>query len=162
MTLIPPRKSNEIEQTVMIIKPQTELYTWENQDFFENLIYEKSRLVQCIISEKFIKFFSEVEIEEHYTHLRPMWFFPKISEYMTSGKSRILLLEWKNAIYHGDRIKKEIRKQFGCHPWAFDWLHNDKPYKNIVHASDSKKEASIEVERYFWNSVRNILEHKHF
>lgn len=158
MTLIPPRKSDEIEQTVMIIKPQTEDYTWKNQDFFENLIYEKSGLVRCNISEKLIKIFSPEEIEEHYAHLRPMWFFSKISEYMTSGESRILLLEWKNAIYHGNGIKIETRGQFGCRPWAFDWLHNDKPYKNIIHASDSKKEASIEVKRYFWNSVSNILE----
>lgn len=158
MTLIPPRKSNEREQTIAIIKPQTEFYTWQKQDFFENLLQEKSQLVRCNISEKLIKIFSPEETEEHYAHLRPMWFFPKIVDYMTSGESRILLLEWENAIHHGDRIKKEIRKQFGCHPWAFDWMYNNKPYKNIIHASDSRDEAKTEVQRYFWNSVSNILE----
>lgn len=156
MTLIPPRKNNKKEQTILIIKPQTELYTWKNQDFFENLIYEKSKLVQCSISEKFAKIFSREEVDEHYAHLRSMWFFGKISDYMSSGESQILLLEWKNAIYHGDKIKKEIRMQFDCHPWAFDWLHNDKPYRNILHASDSKKEASAEVQRYFWNNLKNF------
>lgn len=48
-----------------------------------------------------------------------------------------------------DKLKKEIRKNFGCHPGIFDWIYNDKPYRNILHASDSKSEAHKETRRYF-------------
>lgn len=150
MTLIPPRKSNEREQTIAIIKPRPEDYTWQNQDFFEALLREKSKQVHCSILSSYTKTFNQTEVEIHYSHLRPMWFFPEIVNYITSGESRIFLLEWKNAIYYINKIKEEIRKIFGCHPWAFDWMYNNKPYKNILHASDSCAEAEREVARYFW------------
>lgn len=140
----------ELEKTLVMLKPKPEIYTWESQEFFLNLTSDYIDKVWCIISWEKIKRFSEDEAILHYKHLRFVTFFPEIINYIISWDCILLQVEWENSIKKMLEFKKETRKIFDCHPWLFDWMYNKKPIYNILHCSDSEREAKREIERYFW------------
>lgn len=138
-----------MEQTIVMLKPNPELYTNHNQKYFSKIIEEYVEKIWCIILEKKVKKFTKKEAILHYKHLRFVTFFPEIVEYIISWDCEILLISWGNSIKKMQNFKKDLRKKHNCHPWLFDWIYNKKPIYNILHTSDSKKEAKREVERYF-------------
>lgn len=140
----------ESQKTLVMLKPKPEIYTWEYQEFFLNLTSEYIDKVWCIVSGEKIKKFSEEEAILHYYHLRFVKFFPEIVRYITSWESILLQVEWENSIKKMLEFKKETRENFNCNPWLFDWIYNKKPIYNILHCSDSEREAKREVDRYFW------------
>lgn len=138
-----------IEKTLVMLKPNPEKYTWKNQEYFSEIIKNYVEKVWCIVLEEKEKKFFREEAILHYKHLRFVKFFPEIIEYIISSECRLFLISWENSIKKMEEFKKKLRKEFDCHPWLFDWIYNKKPIYNILHTSDSKKEAKREVERYF-------------
>ncbi len=87
------KKEQEKQYTLAMIKPKTELYTGKTQDeiriILEDLIEKKS----CYIVDEYNKIFTSEEAELHYKHLSLLGFFPNLIEYITSGASKLLLIE---------------------------------------------------------------------
>lgn len=138
------------ESTLVMLKPNPEVYTNHNQEYFYQVIKDYAEKIWCIILDEKVKNFTEDEAILHYKHLRFVTFFPEIVDYITSWDCKLLHIWWENSIKKMQKFKKELRKKHNCHPWLFDWIYNKKPIYNILHTSDSEKEAEIEVERYFW------------
>ena len=87
-------------------------------------------------------------LKEHYAHIADRPFFPDIVEFMSSRPVLALVLEGENAV-------KDIRDLLGPTDSAqapVGTIRGDMgttSMKNICHASDSVKNAAIEVERFF-------------
>lgn len=138
-----------MEQTLVMLKPKPELYTWHNQEYFLEVIRKHTQKVWCIILDEKTKKFTTQEAILHYKHLRFVTFFPEIVDYIISWDCKLLHISWEDSIKKMQEFKKELRKKHNCNPWLFDWIYNKKPIYNILHTSDSKKEAEREVNRYF-------------
>lgn len=140
------------QKTLVMLKPNPENYTWHNIEYFYDRLKEYSEKVNCIILWEKIKNFSENEAKIHYKHLAFTPVFREIINYIISGECRLFYIKWENSIKKMLEFKNNIRKEFNCNPWIFDWIYNKKPIYNILHCSDSVSEAEKEVKRYFWNN----------
>jgi len=92
-------------------------------------------------------------IEEHYDFLMDKPFFPSIKSYMTRTPVVALAVSWNNAISTIRTLTWATNPQEalpGSIRWDL-WLTIDG---NIIHASDSKETADIELKRFFkWQDI---------
>ena len=131
---------NEIENTLAIIKP----------DGVKNImeIIEMFYKNDLKIEEYKITKLNEELLSEHYSHLVDKPFYPILKEYMLSGEVILMILSGKNAV---DKLrtlmgptdskkasKDTIRGKFGTDVTM-----------NVIHGSDSKENAIIEINRFF-------------
>lgn len=87
-------------------------------------------------------------LKEHYAHLADKPFFPEIVSFMTSGPVFAMIVEGENAV-------KGMRNLMG--PTQFEEavagsIRGDYAFstgENIIHGSDSVKNAKIEIARFF-------------
>lgn len=91
---------------------------------------------------------SEELIKEHYAHLLEKPFFPKIKSSMTASPLIALCLEGVEAV---DVVRKITGATNGrdAAPGTIRGDFSSSISENIVHASDSKETAAIEVKRFF-------------
>ncbi|MFZ4456992.1 MAG: nucleoside-diphosphate kinase [Bacteroidales bacterium] len=91
---------------------------------------------------------SEDLIKEHYAHLLDKPFFPKIKKSMTASPLIALCLEGAEAV---DVVRKITGATNGreAAPGTIRGDLSSSISENIVHASDSKENADIEVKRFF-------------
>lgn len=87
-------------------------------------------------------------VEEHYAHIKDKPFFPGIKKYMTSTPVVIMAISGINAI---SAIRTIVGPTKG-HEASAGTIRGDfsmSGQSNIVHASESKEAAEIEIPRFF-------------
>ncbi|MBC2603598.1 nucleoside-diphosphate kinase [Puniceicoccus vermicola] len=100
-----------------------------------------------IVAAKMARLDSSI-LREHYAHVADKPFFPEIESFMSSRPVIFLVLE-------GEGVVQKVRDLLGPTDSAEapagtirGDLGTDK-MKNVVHASDSVENASIEIDRFF-------------
>ena len=87
-------------------------------------------------------------LKEHYAHIADRPFFPEIVEFMSSRPVLALVLEGKNAV----AAIRDLLGPTDSTKAPAGTIRGDMgttSMENICHASDSVKNAAIEVERFF-------------
>ena len=81
------------------------------------------------------------ELRIHYAHVANKSFYPEIEDYMTSGKSKLMIVEGEDIISKGTARKKTeaFRNIF-----AYNIMT-----QNLLHCSDSHESANEEIDRFF-------------
>jgi len=88
-------------------------------------------------------------IREHYSHLVEKDFFPHLKEFMLSGPVIAMNV-------YGEEAVKKVRDIIGATnpnkalPGTIRAIYGDKEdiTKNVIHASDSKENGIVEIERF--------------
>ena len=88
----------------------------------------------------------EKTLREHYAHVADMPFFPEILEFMMSGAVLGMIVEGQNAIA-GMRALMGPTKEAPAGTIRGDYAFNGS--ENVIHGSDSKENAEIEIKRFF-------------
>lgn len=91
---------------------------------------------------------TQVQLEEHYAHLKDKPFFGDIVAYMTSGPVLGMIVE-------GDDVILGMRKIMGATKWLDaeagtirgDFACNTT--QNLIHGSDAEETAAAEIKRFF-------------
>jgi len=91
---------------------------------------------------------SEEIVNEHYDFLMDKPFFPNIKAYMTSSPVVALALSWKDVIKTVRNLTWATNPSDAL-PWSIRWDFALTIDANVIHASDSKETAEIELKRFF-------------
>lgn len=89
-------------------------------------------------------------IDEHYAHLIDKPFYPSIKNYMLSDYVVPMIVYGENAVETMRDLMgptKSIEAPIGT--IRGDYGNKEKIEENIIHGSDSKENALIEIERFF-------------
>ncbi|MGM9903446.1 MAG: nucleoside-diphosphate kinase [Enterococcus sp.] len=131
-----------MERTLVIIKPDG-----VRRHLIGEIIQRFEKKGLAIAEMKFGTMTKELA-EEHYHHLAGRSFFDELIDYMTSGPVVYLVLT-------GEDVSDIIRKMVGATK-AVDavsgTIRGDYALpgtENIIHASDSRDSATIEIARFF-------------
>ncbi len=128
------------EKTFAIIKPDG----IKNTTKIIEMIYNSGLKI-----EKYeIRKLNEEILREHYAHIADKPFYPEVEQYMLSSEVVLMILSGEEAVSKFRKLmgptdstkapKGTIRGEFGI----------DKT-RNVVHGSDSKENAEIEIDRFF-------------
>ena len=93
---------------------------------------------------------TEEIIDEHYAHLIDKPFYPSIKNYMLSDYVVPMIVYGENAVETMRDLMgptKSIEAPAGT--IRGDYGNKEKIEENIIHGSDSKENALIEIERFF-------------
>lgn len=101
------------------------------------------RIVAC----KMIQLTDEL-LNEHYSHLAHLPFFPEIVEFMSSCPVIVMVLEGENAIGNIRSLLGPTDSKAAEKGTIRGDLGTDKML-NICHASDSAESAKAEIKRFF-------------
>ena len=135
----------DIEKTFAIIKP----------DGIKNIVDIISMIysIGLRIDEYKIATLDEEILREHYAHVVDKPFYPRLEEFMMSGKVVLMILSGENAVVKLRCLmgptdskkadKNTIRGKYGTDATI-----------NTIHGSDSKENAIIEINRFFKNKVK--------
>mgnify|MGYP001162709435 FL=1 len=131
-----------IERSLILLKPDCldGHHTGEVIGRFEKAGFE-------IRATKLITLTDEL-LQEHYAHIADRPFFPEIVEFMSSRPVLALVLEGENAV----AAIRELLGPTDSTQAPAGTIRGDMgttSMKNICHASDSVKNAAIEVDRFF-------------
>lgn len=137
-----PNKEPGVERTLVILKPDCieKKIVGDVITRFENYGLEIRGIKMMLLPEALLR--------EHYAHSVGKAYFPELLAYMSSGPVIVMVLEGKNAI-------EEVRTLIGstdphtaqAGTIRFDYGSNKT--RNVVHASDSIRNANIEINRFF-------------
>ena len=142
-----------METTFVMIKPDG-----VKQKLFKNIM-EMLLENNLSITDVNIVNLNEDFIKEHYSHLVDKPFYPHLKNFMMSGKVITMTVYGENAI-------SKVRKIMGAtnpnkaEKGTIRYLYGNKEDTtcNVMHASDSKENALIELNRF--NKYRKILINK--
>ncbi|MFW5977055.1 MAG: nucleoside-diphosphate kinase [Candidatus Nanoarchaeia archaeon] len=133
-----------IEKTLVIIKPDA-----VNRSLIGSILQRFERKGLKLLALKMMHL-DDAVLDDHYGHLKDKPFFPRIKEFMQKAPSIVLVLEGLNAIEvvrglagqtHGAKaLPGTIRGDFSI-----------STQSHVVHASDSKESADLEIQRFFKN-----------
>jgi nucleoside-diphosphate kinase len=131
-----------IEKTLVIIKPDA-----VNRSLIGEILSRFEKKGLKILALKMTYLSSEV-LDEHYGHLKAKPFFPRIKEFMQHAPSILLILEGLDAI---NVVRKLAGETHGAKalPGTIRGDLSISTQSNVVHASDSKESAEIEIRRFF-------------
>lgn len=90
----------------------------------------------------------ETILKEHYAHIADKPFFPETVEYMTSGPVLAMIIEGENAIA-GMRALMGATKFEDAKAGTIRGDFASSTTYNIIHGSDSKENAAVEIKRFF-------------
>lgn len=134
-----------METTLVLLKPDT-IQRWligKIISRFENKGLKITALKMMTLTDEIVN--------EHYDFLADKPFFPKIKSYMTWSPIVAMVLS-------GSDVVKTVRNLTGATnpsdalPWSIRWDFALTIDANIIHASDSRETATIEVKRFFSES----------
>lgn len=131
-----------MERTLVIIKPDGVKRRLVGK------IIQRFEEKNLTIVEMRYDFMTEELVKEHYAHLKRRHFFKELMDYMTSGPVIYLVLE-------GDEVIDMVRKMVGATkanealPGTIRGDFGMPGTENVIHASDSKDTALIEINRFF-------------
>lgn len=135
MLTVQPNRHNPSFQmkSLVILKPDVYARNLESVILSvlrdNNIIIEKAGYVDKL-PLKFLK--------EHYAHHSDKPFFPKLLEYMQSGKAGMMVVEDKKALMPMRKIAFKIRDLF---------VPETEQTKNLIHASETAEDAAAEIAR---------------
>jgi len=90
----------------------------------------------------------EAILREHYSHLVDKPFFPDIVAYMVSGPVLAMIVEGENAVLGMRQIIGATHfEDVTAGTIRGDYAFNTE--QNLIHGSDSKESAELEIERFF-------------
>ncbi len=134
-----------MEQTLILLKPDC-----VQKGYIGEVIQRIEKKWLKIAAMKMMEMTDDV-IKSHYWHLSDKPFFPEIVEYMTMGPVVAMVLE-------GDGSIETMRNMCGetdplqARPGTIRGDLGLTIRYNVIHASDSKESADLEVERFFDSS----------
>lgn len=131
-----------MEKTLIILKPDCMeagkagevIARFENADF-------------KIVAAKMNRLGPDI-LREHYAHVADKPFFPEIEEFMSSRPVIFLVLEGENAVQRVRDLLGPTDSSQAAPGTIRGDLGTDK-MKNVVHASDSVENATVEIDRFF-------------
>jgi len=123
------------ERVLMIEKP--DVFERKLENTLEGFLKDNG---MEIVAEK-QRMLNPNELRIHYAHVADKSFYPQIEDYMTSGKSKLMIVEGEDIISKGTARKKTeaFRNIFAYNSMT----------KNLVHCSDSHESATEEINRFF-------------
>jgi len=131
-----------MEKTLIIIKPDAveKKLIGNILTTFESHKFEVIQLEMMALSDEMLN--------EHYSHLTDKLFFPEIVEFMQSSPVVVATLQGSSAVSvvrdivgvtdPNEAREGTLRQQYGT-----------DVMKNVIHASDSVENATLEIERFF-------------
>ena len=140
----------EVEQSLVLIKPDGLV-----KSLTGDILSKMSETDLKIVGAKIVQVTEELA-EEHYAHLREEKFFDELIKYIMGEfhTKRVLAL-----VYHGENAIKKVRKIVGetnpekAEPTSirgkYGRITQAGVFENVVHASESTKEAEREIKLWF-------------
>ena len=133
-----------MESTLVIIKPdgmKKRIYKDVLERFLDNGLS---------VTHVQLRGLDDLIIKEHYAHLVDKPFYPMLEEFMLSGPVLIMVVKGENAV-------NKVRELVGATdpkkamPGTIRGDYGDKECMtyNVIHASDSKENALIEIMRFY-------------
>lgn len=101
-------------------------------------------------------------IKEHYCHLVNKPFYKSIEKYMLSGVVVLMIVSGENAIVKIREIIGETNSSKAL-PNTIRGMYGDKEKieRNVIHASDSRMNAILEIKRFYGNEF-NLINEENF
>jgi nucleoside-diphosphate kinase len=132
----------KIERTLILIKPDA-----IQRSLLGEIISRFERKGLKIIGLKMMKLEEEILVD-HYSHHKDKPFFRKLIEFMKSGPIVAMVLEGVEAI---ETVRNLVGSTNGrkADPGTIRGDFSMSQSFNIIHASDSKEIAEIEIRRFF-------------
>ena len=129
-----------MEETLVIIKPDG----MKNIDNILNILYKNNLKIK---NYKLMKLDKDI-LHEHYSHIINESYYPEIEKHMTSGYVAVMIVEGINAIEKIRIIIGNTDSKIATKGTIRNMYGTDKT-RNAIHASDSKENAIIEIDRFF-------------
>ena len=143
---------NKHERTVVLIKPDA-----VQRSLVGEIIQRFERKGLKIIALKIMKL-SDAMLDEHYGHHKEKPFFPKLKGFMMQAPIVAMILEGIDAI----PVVRMVAGKTSGREADMGTIRGDfsmSTQANIVHSSDSKETAEIEIRRFF--KEEEILDYTH-
>lgn len=129
-----------VEKTLVIIKPDA---------LQRKLVGVIINLLEYIPDIKIVniktKTLKKDDVIKHYSHVKSIACFSEMIDFMTKSQVALIILEGDDAVGNVRVIQRGIRNEFGLGD-------SGKSYRNLLHASDSARNAQIEINRFmkYW------------
>ena len=145
-----PETKMTAQQTLVLIKPDGLI-----KSLTGNILTELSNTDLIIVGAKIVQVTKELA-EEHYQHLREAKFFDELIRYIMGEfhTKRVLAL-----VYHGENAVEKVRSVVGATDpekadpttirGKYGRVTRAGVFENVVHASESEKEAEREIKLWF-------------
>lgn len=133
------------ERSLIIIKPDA-----IQRSLVGEIITRFERKGLKIVGMKMMHL-EDVLVEEHYAHIKEKPFFPRIKRFMTSAPVVVMVVAGLKAI-DSIRLIVGVTKGYEADAGTIRGDYSLSMQSNVVHASDSKENAAIEIKRFFKDS----------
>lgn len=130
------------ERSLIIIKPDA-----IQRSIVGEIITRFERKGLKIIGMKMMHL-QDVLVEEHYSHIKDKPFFPRIKKFMTSSPVIVMAVAGLKAV-DSIRLIVGVTKGYEADAGTIRGDYSLSMQSNVVHASDSKENAEIEIKRFF-------------
>jgi nucleoside-diphosphate kinase len=130
------------ERSLIIIKPDA-----IQRSIVGEIVTRFERKGLKIIGMKMM-YLKDALVEEHYAHIADKPFFPRIKKFMTSAPVVVMAVAGLRAI-DSIRIIVGPTKSFEAMGGTIRGDYGLSMQSNVVHASDTKENAEIEIKRFF-------------
>lgn len=130
------------ERSLIIIKPDA-----IQRSIVGEIVTRFERKGLKIIGMKMMHL-GDVLVEDHYSHIKDKPFFPRIKKFMTSSPVVVMVVAGLKAI-DSIRIIVGPTKSYEASAGTIRGDYALSMQSNVVHASDSKENAEIEIKRFF-------------
>lgn len=129
----------DIESTLVIVKPDGMEHYEEIVDTFLDegldVTYEDTRRLDA------------ETLNEHYAHIINMGFYPDLRDYMLSDDVAILVVTGENAVSRVRHLVGPTDSSLAPE-WTIRGKYGTNKMYNVIHASDSVKNAKKEIKRF--------------
>lgn len=133
------------ERSLIIIKPDA-----IQRSLVGEIITRFERKGLKIVGMKMMHL-EDVLVEEHYAHIKEKPFFPRIKRFMTSAPVVVMVVAGLKAV-DSIRLIVGVTKGYEADAGTIRGDYSLSMQSNVVHASDSKENAAIEIKRFFKDS----------
>lgn len=130
------------ERSLIIIKPDA-----IQRSIVGEIITRFERKGLKIIGMKMM-YLEDTVVDEHYSHIKDKPFFPRIKKFMTSAPVVVMVVAGLRAI-DSIRLIVGITKSYEADAGTIRGDYALSMQSNVVHASDSKENAALEIDRFF-------------
>lgn len=134
--------SNKYERVLIIVKPDA-----IQRRLLGEIIHRFERKGLDIIGIKMVEL-GEAVLQEHYANHKDKPFFPKLAKYMQSAPVVLMAVAGVDAVSTARLIVGSTKSREA----AAGTIRGDFAMSiqtNVVHASDSKENAELEIKRFF-------------
>lgn len=131
-----------MEQTLIIFKPDA-----INRGLVGEILHRFERKGLKLVAMKMIHLDDDL-LGTHYFHLKDRPFFPVLKRFMSSAPSIVSVIEGVNAV---EVVRNLVgsTKGYEANAGTIRGDYSISSQCNVIHASDSKVNANIEIARFF-------------